>query len=47
MSGQEKKSRQFRALHERDGVFIFHNPWDVDIGLFELTTGKIGQSRHS
>ncbi len=29
MSGQEKKSKQFRALHERDGVFILHNPWDV------------------
>ncbi|WP_148301871.1 isocitrate lyase/PEP mutase family protein [Sneathiella glossodoripedis] len=26
---QPVKSKKFRALHERDGVFILHNPWDV------------------
>ena len=29
MPDQAEKGRAFRALHERDGIFIIPNPWDV------------------
>ncbi len=29
MLAQEKKAQQFLELHQRDGVFIIPNPWDV------------------
>ena len=29
MDAQTLRAQAFRALHERDGVFVIPNPWDA------------------
>jgi 2-methylisocitrate lyase-like PEP mutase family enzyme len=33
MATQAEKGQAFRALHERDGIFIIPNPWDIGSAL--------------
>ncbi len=49
MVTQAEKGRSFRALHERDGIFIIPNPWDVGtarllarLGFEALATTSMG-----
>jgi 2-methylisocitrate lyase-like PEP mutase family enzyme len=49
MVTQAEKGQHFRALHERDGIFIIPNPWDVGtarllarLGFEALATTSMG-----
>jgi 2-methylisocitrate lyase-like PEP mutase family enzyme len=49
MSDVQEKAKSFRALHERDGIFIIPNPWDIGtarllarLGFEALATTSMG-----
>jgi 2-methylisocitrate lyase-like PEP mutase family enzyme len=49
MRTQHEKARQFRALHERPGIFVIPNPWDAGsaklfaaLGFEALATTSLG-----
>src|SRR5713101_3234085 len=50
-TSQSEKARRFRALHEREGVFVIPNPWDVGsarilaaLGFEALATTSLGMA---
>src|SRR5713226_4541060 len=50
-TSQSEKARRFRALHEREGVFVIPNPWDVgsarilaSMGFEALATTSMGHA---
>ncbi len=36
---QQKRVVRFRALHEREGIFIIPNPWDIGTARILASTG--------